>query len=73
MYLILIGFHDRLPFLLIDVPLVLTLLTGILPMAYVGTKVAVRSKAERLEKLYGVMVLLYAVFLFVTKLFEPAG
>lgn len=73
MCLILIGFHHRLHFLLIDVRLMLTLSIGVLPMAYLGAKLAIHSKPERLEKLYGTMMILFAVYFFVMELHEPTG
>jgi uncharacterized membrane protein YfcA len=57
----------------IDVRLMLTLSIGVLPMAYLGAKVAIHSKPERLEKLYGAMMILLAVYFFVMELHEPTG
>jgi len=57
----------------IDIKLMLTLSLGVLPMAYLGAKVAIRSKPEWLEKLYGAMMILFAIYFFLTELRQPIG
>jgi uncharacterized membrane protein YfcA len=57
----------------IDIRLMLLLSVGVLPMAYIGAKVAIHSKPEWLERSYGIMMILFATYFFVAELNQPAN